>query len=85
VVVSLSGTVVGAVSSILVALIPALIIYLDFSIGTVFITWSLLLRYYLGVDLHDALMFSFVATIVYAMILVLTGGFFFLILRLHIS
>jgi len=40
-----------------------------------------LLRYYLGLSLGEALIFSFVATIVYALVFVLTSGFFILILR----
>jgi len=79
--VSLSGTIIGAASSLFIAFIPTYITYLDVSIGLVFVTWSVLLRYHLGLSLGEALIFSFVATIVYALVFVLTSGFFILILR----
>ena len=75
---SLSGSTVGAVFSIVVPYLPETLPLLDFAVGLVLITWVVLLHYRFDEGWMEAIVLAVIAGIIYIVILAMVTGFLIL-------
>lgn len=69
------GSVVGAIFSLALNLLPVVLPVLDAALGLVFLTWVLLMHYRFDEGWLEALMQAIIGIILYVVILVLINGF----------
>jgi hypothetical protein len=75
---SLSGSTIGAVFSIITPYLPEALSFLDVAIVFVLITWAVLLHYRYNEDWPEAIVEAVLGGIIYAVIMVLVTGFLIL-------
>lgn len=72
---SLSGSTVGAVFSIVIPYLPETLPLLDLAVGLVFITWVVLLHYHFEEGWMEAIFQAVIGGIIYIVILAVVTGF----------
>ena len=75
---SLAGSVVGAIFSLVIAFLPIAVPILEGALGLVFITWVVLIHYRFNEEWLEAIVQSIIGIILYVVILALLNGFFIL-------
>jgi hypothetical protein len=75
---ALAGSVVGALFSLVVSLLPVAVPIMDVAIGLVFLTWVLLIHYRFNEEWFEAIVQAIIGIIIYVVILALINGFLIL-------